>query len=149
MTLIWFLAGTGFALLELAFPALVVIFFALGAYGAALATLWGATFKTALVLFIVLSLTSLVLLRRHLRAVFGGRSRRAAEAEAHPMIGGRGRVTRALGPDAPGEVSVGGSFWRAVADEPLEPGRSIRVLGAASGNDLVLRVEPCGDAPRV
>ncbi len=147
MTLMWFLAGTVFVLLELAFPALVVIFFALGAFGAALAAALGVAFKTTLLLFILLSLASLVLLRRRLGTVFGGRSRQAAEVETHPMTGSRGKVTRALGPDAPGEVSVGGSFWRAVADEPLEAGRSVRVLGTASANELVLRVEAYGEAP--
>lgn len=142
MTLIWVLVSVLFALLELAYPALVVIFFSFGAFGAAVASAGGASIKVTLLLFIVLSLLSLAGLRRHLRAVFSGRAAQARTEGPHPMVGQRGEVTHAIRLGATGEVSLGGSFWRAVADEPIQEGTVVRVLGTAAESDLVLRVEP-------
>lgn len=147
MTLIWVLAGVVFALLELAYPALVVIFFSFGAFGAAAASAGGASLKVTLLLFIVLSLLSLAGLRRHLRAVFSGRVAKARVEGAHPMVGQRGEVTRTIRPGATGEVSLGGSFWRAEADGAIQEGTAVRVLGTAAENDLVLRVEPEEESP--
>ena len=149
MTLLWFLAGVVFALLELAYPALVVIFFAFGAFGAAVFSALGLSLQVTIGVFIVLSVLSLIGLRRHLKTIFSGRARRAPEGTAHPMTGQRGVVTRPIRPGETGEVSVGGSFWRAVADTDLPEGAPVRVLGTLDGNDLTLRVqaEDAGKAP--
>ena len=41
-----------------------------------------------------------------------------------------------------GEVSIDGSFWRAVAETEIHEGRPVRVLGTQPGDALMLRVAP-------
>ena len=146
--LLWFFLGTALLLAELLTPALVLLFFGLGAWAAALAALLGLELSGQLVVFMAVALCSLAVLRRRLRQVFGGRARAGdaphdEDAPApHPLTGARGVVSKALRPGAEGEVSVGGSFWRAVSAVPLEKGAPAAVLGAQADHGLVLCVAP-------
>ena len=79
--LLWFLLGLVFLFVELLAPTLVLVFFGAGAWVTACAALLGLPPAWQLVLFILVSLLTLLLLRRHLRAVFGGRAQRAADAD--------------------------------------------------------------------
>ncbi|MGE9984665.1 NfeD family protein [Desulfovibrio sp. SGI.169] len=148
--LLWFLLGLVFLFVELMAPTLVLIFFSAGAWVTACAALLDIPPDWQLVLFILVSLLTLLLLRRHLRAVFGGRARRAADADAdaqgghapdHPLTGRVGVVSKTLRPGEVGEVSIDGSFWRAVAETEIHAGRAVRVLGARPGDALLLRVD--------
>lgn len=141
MTLVWFFIGIGFLLVELAFPAMVVIFFGLGAWAAGIPAALGGTLKAQLIVFIGVSLGSLLLLRRYAKSVFGGRVQAARVGAPHPLAGQQGVVSKDLHPGNVGEVSIGGSFWRAVADTFLPEGAAVRVLGTLPDDELVLRVE--------
>ena len=142
--LLWFFLGTALLLAELLTPALVLLFFGLGAWAAALAALAGLDFSGQLVVF-------MAVLRKRLRRVFGGRAKDGDaphddEGPApHPLTGTRGLVSKALQSGFEGEVSAGGSFWRAVSTTPLEKGAPVVVLGAQPGNGLVLCVAPAPD----
>lgn len=70
--LLWFLLGLAFLLIELMAPTLVLIFFGAGAWVTACVALLGLSLNWQLVTFIFVSLFTLLFLRRHLRAVFGG-----------------------------------------------------------------------------
>ena len=144
--LLWFLAGIGFFAAEMMTPGLVLLFFGIGGWAAACAALLGLTLRVQGGVFIVVSLLALMLLRRKLRTVFSGRDREAgpeaASGAEHPMLRRRGIVSQALTPGETGEINIGGSFWRAQADMPLEQGRSVIVLGTLPGDELVLRVGP-------
>lgn len=141
MTLIWFFIGLGFLLAELAFPALVVIFFGAGAWITMAPAALGWSLKAQIIIFIVVSLVSLLLLRRYVKSVFSGHALTPRKEAAHPLTGQQGIVSKELRPGLVGEVSIGGSFWRAVADMPLPEGTAVRVLGTVSGDELILRVE--------
>ena len=149
--LLWFFLGTALLLAELLTPALVLLFFGLGAWAAALAALAGLDFSGQLVVFMAVALLSLAVLRKRLRRVFGGRAKDGDvphddEGPApHPLTGTRGLVSKALQSGFEGEVSAGGSFWRAVSTTPLEKGAPVVVLGAQPGNGLVLCVAPAPD----
>ena len=147
--LLWFLAGLGFLGVELAAPHLVLMFFGLGAWAAALADLGSLDLNMQIVVFIGVSLLSLFLLRRKMRSVFAGRSVENSSGVSengapHPLEGRKGRVSRATAPNRPGEVEIDGSFWRALSETPLEPGTEIRVQGTDTGDAMLLRVAPLG-----
>lgn len=150
--LLWFLLGLAFLAAELLFPALVLLFFGVGAWAAALAALAACGVGVQLVAFMLVSLGALVFFRRRLRAVFGGHSSRTGAAgaqgeapPAHPLAGQTGVVTRAARPGQVGEISAGGSFWRAESEVALSCGSAVRVLGARPGDTLILRVAPADD----
>ncbi|MDD4700937.1 MAG: NfeD family protein [Desulfovibrio sp.] len=150
--LLWFIVGVAFFLAELMTPAMVLLFFGVGAWASALAALLGMDLSWQIITFICISLLTLLVLRSRLRAVFGGRSRRVASENCdgrdeehcapHPLTGRQGTVSKSLHPGEVGEVSIDGSFWRAVAPQHIAEGSPVRVLGAEADDALVLRVQP-------
>ena len=147
--LVWFLLGLTFLGVELMAPHLVLIFFGAGAWIAALIALMGGGLIWQLSGFIIFSIASLLLLRRHLAGVFGGKTHEtcsAADGHApeHPLTGRLGIAPRAFHPGEVGEVQVDGSFWRATAETTIPEG-PVRVLGVLPENVLILRVAALGD----
>lgn len=55
--------------------------------------------------------------------------------------GARGKALDPIGPDKPGFVLVEGEYWKAVSDEPIEPGMEIVVVEKIGA---MLRVKPAG-----
>ena len=150
--LLWFIVGVAFFLAELMTPAMVLLFFGVGAWASALAALLGMDLAWQIITFICISLLTLLFLRRRLRAVFGGRARNVASESCnghdeehcapHPLTGRQGILSKPLRPGEVGEVSIDGSFWRAVAHEKIAEGSPVRILGAEPDDALVLRVQP-------
>ena len=144
---LWFLLGFVFFAAELFLPGFIMVFFGVGAWAAALAL--------ALIIFIGMSVGSLLLLRRMLVATFQGRSRLASERESEAMedagdpddettpfmlTGKQATVSRTITPKTIGEVTVGGSFWRAISDADIPEGSLVVILGHDKDNELLLRV---------
>lgn len=150
--LLWFILGAAFFVAELMTPAMVLLFFGVGAWAAALAALMGLGLAWQLITFICLSLLTLLFLRRRLRAVFGGRAHRVPAGNCnghgeesctpHPLAGRQGVISKVVYPGEIGEVSIDGSFWRATAHENLAEGSPVRVQGADPADALVLHVIP-------
>jgi len=147
-TVIWVIAGVLCALMELAAPLMVLIFFSFGALAAAIAAWLGYGLDWQIGTFIVVSILSLVLLRRHAKTFFSGRAKSGMDEGTHPMAGRSGVVSKLITPHEPGEVNIGGSFWRATAGRPVDCGEQVRVLNALPDDALTLFVEslrPDGD----
>lgn len=148
-SLVWFLVGIGFFAVELLTPGLVLLFFGIGGWVAALVALAGMTVRAQFVIFIFVSVSTLLLLRSKLRGIFSGGDRAAAagaeSGAAHPMLGRRGIVSQALAPGKVGEINISGSFWRAQSETALEAGRSVVVRGTLHHDALVLLVAPEGE----
>jgi membrane protein implicated in regulation of membrane protease activity len=141
-TVLWVIGGVLCALVELAVPFMVLIFFAFGAWTAAVAAWLGYGLDWQLGAFITVSILSLVLLRRHARTFFSGRARSGEDEGAHPMTGRSGVVSKTIPPFESGEVDIGGSFWRATAGRHIDFGEQVRVLNALPDDALTLHVEP-------
>lgn len=152
--LLWFLLGLACMVAELATISFVMLFFGVGAWAAACAALCGLAASAQILVFVTLSLLTLVLLRRYLRSIFqghrqhpprstAGMSTDAEAAPPHPLTGHTGHVTKALISGRPGEIEVDGSYWRAVANNDIPAGTQVRVLGASPANALQLCVEVC------
>ncbi len=141
---IWFLAGTALLLAELALPGFVLLFFALGAYVAALCAFGlGLGAGGQFVVFLVASLAGMALLRRMFLRVFRGRTHspaaEGAENGAEPGLDdiGAGKAavaTRAMGPGRPGEIKFRGSFWRAESAEDIGEGEDVVIIGQAQND---------------
>src|SRR3972149_1153274 len=73
--LVWFLAGIAGILLELAVPGFVIVFFGLGCWGAAVVAAFApAAYSAQVVVFLIVSVASLMTLRKVAMRVFVGRS---------------------------------------------------------------------------
>ena len=141
-TVVWVISGVLCALVELVVPHMVLIFFACGAWAAAVAAGLGYDLDWQIGTFIALSILSLVLLRKHARAFFSGRAQIGVDEGAHPMTGRIGVASKIITPLELGEINIGGSFWRATAGRPVDCGEQVRVLNALPDDALTLLVEP-------
>lgn len=145
--LLWFLAGIVFFVLELALPGLVVFFFGLGAWCAALVVyLLPMPLAHQLLVFLGASLLALLLLRSTLKKIFSGR-----KLEVDAMAGAlppdaAGEVIEAIEPPAAGLIKYGGSFWQATADQPFAKGTIVRVLQKTNLTVKVGPIHPEGES---
>jgi inner membrane protein len=144
--LLWFLAGVALLLAELAMPGFVMLFFALGAFAAALAAYllsFGASGQ--LVVFLAASLAGLALLRRMFLRVFRGRTHMESENTSgleDPGAGKSAVVTRAMAPGQPGEIKFRGSFWPAQAQENIGEGENVVIIGLVQNDSGTYLVRP-------
>ena len=100
-SLIWFLVGVAFFLMELTTPALVLLFFGIGAWlAAAVVLITPVSLNLQLVVFMAASLVSLVLLRRWLKGIFSGyvKSRQDATQPLEDLIGEHAIVKERIAP---------------------------------------------------
>jgi membrane protein implicated in regulation of membrane protease activity len=138
--LAWFLAGIACYVVELALPGFIIFFFGIGAWCTALVLAVADVSLTAqLVVFLVCSLLTLGLLRTKLQTVFYGGSTEEDDSVNVDPAPATGIVTRAIVPPAEGQVKYGGSFWRAVAEEPI--GENTMVV-IKEKKDLMVKVRP-------
>jgi membrane protein implicated in regulation of membrane protease activity len=140
VTAFWFVLGLALMAIEVFTLSCALIFFGAGAWAAALTSLAGGGLWEQTAAFALSSVLSLLVLRKRLRAVFSGRARGAAPPEEHPLAGRTGVVSRAIRPGEPGEIQVGGSFWRAAAESSIGGGETARVLGSVPGDETALLV---------
>ena len=138
--LLWFVAFAVLLIFEVLTTGLVCVFFSFGALGACVLAWFGCDIVAQVASFSVLSVASMLLFRRHMRHIFAGRSGVGQDGST-PLLHAQGVVTKPTAAQVPGEVSVGGSFWRALSEEPLPEHTPVRVIGTDANNPLVLRVE--------
>lgn len=142
--LIWFLLGVVFLIGEMALPGFILIFFTVGCWIAAIIT-WGTniTVTGQVILFVVVSLVSLFGLRKYSLQTFKGSIRQ--DEDDGGMESKRGKtaqVTQAITPHLPGEIKMGGTFWRAVADEEIAKGESVIIVSQTADEGLTFKVKP-------
>jgi len=133
--LIWFLIGLVLLLAEFSAPGLVIFFFGIGAWLVALmCALMDVELNTQLFVFLFSSVFFLIILRKHLKRIFIGRSENDEEEE-EPHSELIGKKTRLLGMVAPGEhgkVEINGTSWSVEADEEITAGTLVEVIGQRS-----------------
>lgn len=138
--MIWFLIGLVLIVAEFAVPGLIIIFFGLGAWASALAVLAvDLSLFLQIVIFLVVSITTLLLLRK----------RFVAAAENTPdltdeFVGKRAEVIQKFTRGKMGQVKFKGTLWQAetASEQVLEPGDMVMIVGYES---IILKVEPVTD----
>lgn len=140
--LIWFLLGVGLALLELFLPGFILLFFAIGCWAAAGALLIHELSLTQQILvFIVTSIVSLVLLRQWMMQTFQGTSSETVEGDYDDFpLGLRVPVIKTISPDSSGRIQYRGTAWDAVAEETIEEGATVEIVGYAGKSRLTFLV---------
>ena len=137
--LIWFLIGLALFVLELVVPGLVLIFFGIGAWVAALACLFfNVSLNTQILIFLISSLTSLALLRRVLRKKYMDRKSPDGELEDE-YVGQTAVALHNFNAGEIGKVSFKGTDWEAISAQVVTQGQRLRITGYKS---IRLFVEP-------
>lgn len=134
----WAIAGLLLMISELFLPGLILFFFGIGALMTALlCRLIPLSIGWQLISFSALSLGALLGLRRLLKPIFTGSSSAARDGQTNPLIGACGEVQQPIEPGKVGRVLLHGASWKAISDEAIAAGTSVKVT---EQNNLTLTV---------
>ncbi len=134
-TFLWLVATVILLVLEFIIPGVLIIFFSFGALVLMFLT-WvfpNIGVDLQLILFLVISVLSLILLRRKLKKVFHGKTSEGPELlQEDEIIGKIVTVTVSITPKAAGRVSLNGTEWTAESNETCTVGERVRITGRES-----------------
>lgn len=139
--LIWFIAGLIMLLAEFTMPGLVFFFLGVGAWIVALICLFtDISINIQLTIFLIASILLLISLRKWLKNIFVGRTGQKENADelTQEFVGGKAVVIREIDPQTGGRVEFHGTSWNAVADEKIDKGTSVEIIGK---NNITLNVK--------
>jgi membrane protein implicated in regulation of membrane protease activity len=141
-TLLWFLLGLALIFLEFVVPGVILVFFGIGAWAAAVTTYFGLTvsFQFQLLVFAVTSVLLLVVLRKWIKGKFYGhvgdvqdQTKNLDEFTGQSVV-----VLEDVIPNKmEGAVEFKGARWRAVSDEHIKNGEMAIITGA---DGIILKV---------
>ncbi|MDI6727128.1 MAG: NfeD family protein [Smithellaceae bacterium] len=141
--LVWFLAGIAIMLAELAVPGFVIIFFGLGCWGAAVVAFFAPdAYSAQVIVFLVVSVASLMTLRKVAMRVFVGRSEGAENEDGGNVpLGARITIDQDLEAGRVGRVRFRGTMWDAVSEDPLPAGSEAEITGVDKDNRACLKIK--------
>jgi membrane protein implicated in regulation of membrane protease activity len=141
--LVWFLAGTAIMLAELAVPGFVIVFFGLGCWGASVVAFFSPNSYTAQVaVFVIVSVASLMTLRRVAMRIFVGRSEgQGTEDLGNVPLGARITLDQDLEAGQAGRVRFRGTMWDAVAEDRIPAGSAAEIIGVDKTNRSCLKIK--------
>jgi membrane protein implicated in regulation of membrane protease activity len=141
--LVWFLAGIAVMLAELAVPGFVIIFFGFGCWGAAVVAVFAPdAYSAQVIVFLIVSVASLMTLRRVAMRVFVGHSE-GPETEdlANVPVGARITLDQDLEAGRVGRVRFRGTMWDAVSEDRIPAGSDAEITGVDKGNRSCLKIK--------
>lgn len=129
---IWFIIGIAFALLELAIPGLIMIFFAFGAFVVSLLGVFiDFNVTIQILIFVAVSISSLVLFRRKLKSRFF-QKKTDTISDDDEFIGHQAVVMKKITPLSNGKIEFKGTLWTAKSDADIEKGITVEIIGKES-----------------
>ena len=126
--------------MEFVIPGLVIVFFGIGAWVAAI-FVWifpNMAFWVQMMIFTVFSVVTLVLLRRSLKKRFFSDQEGAENEGVDDYIGKTAVVEKAI-EGGEGKVNYRGASWAAYADEDIPKGSKVTIIDKDS---IKLKVKP-------
>ena len=141
--LVWFLAGIAVMLAELAVPGFVIIFFGLGCWGASVVAVFAPdAYSAQVVVFLIVSVASLMTLRRVAMRVFVGRSEgQETEDLGNVPVGARITLDQDLEAGRVGRVHFRGTMWDAVSEDRIPAGSDAEITGVDKANRSCLKIK--------
>jgi membrane protein implicated in regulation of membrane protease activity len=138
--LVWVVVAVIAGIGELLTGSFFLLPFAIGAVAAALAAAFGGELPLVLSLFLVVSLGSLLWLRR--MADRANKQAPVIQAGAGRYVGAVGSVTAAIEGSTEGRVQLDGQAWRALSvdRQPIATGTRVRVV-EVRGTALIVEPE--------
>lgn len=137
---IWFLIGFGLILLEFVVPGFVLVFFGIGAWVTAIAcALFDVSINAQLLIFLLSSITSLVLLRKAIKKRYMDKTSPVSGALEDEYVGQVATAIVSFSAGEVGKVSFKGANWEAIATKSVKEGERLRITGYKS---IQLFVEP-------
>lgn len=124
---LWIIAGIILMCCEFFMPGFVLFFFGLGAIVAGLLCFFvPLSLNFQILIFIIISLISLVLLRKQFKkAMLGNKDN---DDDLEEFIGHEAEVCSDYVDSKGGKVSFKGSTWAAVSDEQIANGENVKII---------------------
>jgi membrane protein implicated in regulation of membrane protease activity len=144
--IVWLVGALVLIAVETTTLAFVAVYVALGALSAAVATGAGAGFGGQVIVFVVVSVLSLVLTRKPLRKALGKTP--LVRSNVQTIVGRHAVVTVAVpaGPGSRGQIKVGTEYWSAKREQDIgdaiAEGTTVEVLGVEGVTAVVRPVDP-------
>ena len=141
--LVWFLAGIAVMLAELAIPGFVIIFFGLGCWGAAAVAVFAPdAYSAQVVVFLIISVASLMTLRKVAMRIFVGYSE-SSETEdfGNVPVGARITLNQDLEAGRVGRVHFRGTMWDAISEDRILAGSDAEITGVDKANRSCLKIK--------
>ena len=141
--LVWFLAGIAVMLAELAVPGFVILFFGLGCWGAAAVAVFAPeAYSAQVVVFLIVSIASLMTLRKVAMRVFVGRSEGPENEDfGNVPVGARITLDQDLEAGRVGRVHFRGTLWDAISEERIPAGSDAEITGVDKANRSRLKIK--------
>ena len=139
--LIWILVGIILFVMEFGIPGLIVFFFGFGACVVGITCFFTEiSINTQLLMFIAVSVGSLLVLRKWLKSTFIGHvvDRQDRSENLDEYLGQRAVVKEGISKGSVGKVEFHGTNWEADSDEELVEGAVVEIIGK---NNLTLKVK--------
>ena len=142
--LIWFLIGLILLIGELAIPALILLFFGVGAWVTVAAIFIGiaSNINIQLLIFIITSILAIALLRQRVGFYKKGHIFGTTDAKdgIGSVIGSHGIVIEEINPHLfSGKVELNGTLWQAVAEVTITKGTEVEIVDQVN---LTVKVKP-------
>jgi inner membrane protein len=128
---IWFLVGFILIVMEFGIPGLITLFFGIGAWIVALLTLFiDISIDIQLFIFIIISVLSLVFLRKHFKKLYIGKMDKSqfGPDELDEFIGHKAEVIKEISPNITGKIEFHGTLWNAESKEKLVKGEIVKII---------------------
>jgi membrane protein implicated in regulation of membrane protease activity len=142
--LIWFLIGLILLIGELAIPALILLFFGVGAWVTVFAVFIGLApnINIQLLIFIITSILAIALLRQRVGFYKKGHIFGITDAKdgIGSVIGSHAIVMEEIIPNLfSGKVELNGTLWQAVAEVAIKKGTEVEIIEQVN---LTVKVKP-------
>lgn len=125
MSFTWMIIFIVLILIELATVSLVSIWLAVGALASFVLSFWVSNVTWQIAVFIGVSFVSLLLTRKFVNKVRGGK---IEATNLDRVIGKIGIVTEEITKLEPGEVKVDGKKWSAISSKKIKVGSKVEIL---------------------
>jgi len=132
ISVLWFIVGFVFFLLEFVVPGFILFFFGIAAWLVAFLTLFmDISINTQLIIFLISALLAVVLLRKWARAKLGvyGEGPRILEDE---YIGKIALAETDISPENNGKVEFKGASWDAKSNDHIAAGQKVQIIETRS-----------------
>jgi inner membrane protein len=141
--LVWFLAGIAVMLAELAVPGFIIIFFGLGCLGASAVAFFSPnSYSAQVAIFVIVSVASLMTLRKVAMRIFVGRSEgQETEDMGNVPVGARITLDQDLEAGRVGRVRFRGAMWDAISEDRIPAGSDAEITGVDKTNRSCLKIK--------
>ena len=128
---VWGIIAVLCLILELSSGDFFIICFSIGAVFAIISAVIGLNVYWQIFIFAIFSLLSVMFVRPvALRWLHKNEPNKPSNADA--LLGRTGRVTKSICVNEPGYVQIDGDLWKAVSDDTIKEGETVRVIGRES-----------------